>query len=152
MKNCLKKCLAVQSTAHQTIQFGLCTALISRSLTLISNYNCIVHVMLIVIIIVIIISLLIPRLLRHRPSLWITHKKNGPWPTTWAQCGLVGANDCKSSRDQRLNMPSEARRSSRYYNFGHPSNDRPKLLNFRDRSPKRTYRRPSSPVDRTSWK
>jgi hypothetical protein len=29
------------------------------------------------------------------------------------QCGLVGANDCKCSRDQRLNVPSEARRSSR---------------------------------------
>jgi hypothetical protein len=29
------------------------------------------------------------------------------------QCGLVGANDCKYSRDQRLNVPSKARRSSR---------------------------------------
>ncbi|RVE40343.1 hypothetical protein evm_015007 [Chilo suppressalis] len=37
----------------------------------------------------------------------------GRWPTTRAQCGLVGANDCRCSRDQRLNMPSEARRSSR---------------------------------------
>jgi hypothetical protein len=30
-----------------------------------------------------------------------------------AQCGLVGANECKCSRDQRLNVPSEARRSLR---------------------------------------
>jgi hypothetical protein len=36
-------------------------------------------------------------LLGHRPSLWITHKQKGP-PTTQAQCGLVGANDC--SREQ----------------------------------------------------
>jgi hypothetical protein len=31
----------VQSTAHQTIHFGLCTALISSALTLISNCKCI---------------------------------------------------------------------------------------------------------------
>jgi hypothetical protein len=46
-------------------------------------------------------------LLGHRPSLWITHEENGPLPTTRAQCGLVGANDCECSRDQRLNVPSE---------------------------------------------
>jgi hypothetical protein len=27
-------------------------------------------------------------------------------------CGLVGANGCKYSRDQRVNVPYEARRSS----------------------------------------
>jgi hypothetical protein len=32
----------IQSTAHQTIHFGLCAALISRALTLISNCKCIV--------------------------------------------------------------------------------------------------------------
>jgi hypothetical protein len=41
---------------------------------------------------VIIISILMFSLLGHRPSLWITHKENGPYPTTRAQCGLVGAN------------------------------------------------------------
>jgi hypothetical protein len=35
----------------------------------------------------IIISLLMP-------SLWITHKENGPKPSTRAQYGLVGFNDC----------------------------------------------------------
>jgi hypothetical protein len=30
-----------------------------------------------------------------------------------AQCGFVGANDLKCSRNQRLNVPTEARRSSR---------------------------------------
>jgi hypothetical protein len=55
----------------------------------------------------IIISLLMSSLLGHRPSLWIT----GEWTRT--QCGLVGANDCKRGRDQRLYVPSEARRSSR---------------------------------------
>jgi hypothetical protein len=34
----------------------------------------------------------------HRPSLWITHKEIGTLPTTLAQCGLVGANDCKCTR------------------------------------------------------
>jgi hypothetical protein len=62
---------------------------------------------------IIIISILMSPLLEHRPSLWITHKENGPKPTTRAQCGLMGANDCKYSRDQRLDVPSEARRSSR---------------------------------------
>jgi hypothetical protein len=38
----------------------------------------------------IIISLIMSPLLGHRPSLWITHKKNGPLPTTPTQCGLVG--------------------------------------------------------------
>jgi hypothetical protein len=61
--------------------------------------------------IIIIISLLMVPLLGHRLSLWITHKENGPKPTTRAQCGLMSANDCKCSRDQRLNVPSEARRS-----------------------------------------
>jgi hypothetical protein len=28
-------------------------------------------------------------------------------------CGLLGANDCKYSRDQRFNVSSEAQRSSR---------------------------------------
>jgi hypothetical protein len=55
------------------------------------------------------ISLLMSPLLAHRPSLWITHKENGPQPTTRAQCGLLGVNDCKYSRDQRLNVSSEAR-------------------------------------------
>jgi hypothetical protein len=32
--------LTVQSTAHQIIHFGLCTALISMALALISNYKC----------------------------------------------------------------------------------------------------------------
>jgi hypothetical protein len=34
--------------------------------------------------------------------------------TTRAQCGLVDANDCKCSREQRLKVPSEERRSSRW--------------------------------------
>jgi hypothetical protein len=34
----------------------------------------------------------------------ITHKKNGLNPTTRAQCALVGAKDCKCSRDRRLNV------------------------------------------------
>jgi hypothetical protein len=59
---------------------------------------------------IIIISLLISLQLGHRPSLQITHKESGPQPTTRAKCGLVGANDCKCSRDQRLNVPSKARR------------------------------------------
>jgi hypothetical protein len=56
---------------------------------------------------IIIISLLMPPLLGPRPSLWITHKENRSWPTTRAQFRLVGANECKCSRDQRLNVPSE---------------------------------------------
>jgi hypothetical protein len=47
----------------------------------------------------------------HRPSLWITHKDNGE-PTTRARCGVAPANDCKCSRDQRLNVPSEARKKN----------------------------------------
>jgi hypothetical protein len=38
-----------------------------------------------------------------------------------------------NSRDQRLNVPTEARRSTRQYIFGHPFNDRQTLLSFRDR-------------------
>jgi hypothetical protein len=30
-----------------------------------------------------------------------------------AQCGLIGAKDCKCIREQRLNVPSEARKNSR---------------------------------------
>jgi hypothetical protein len=62
---------------------------------------------------IIIISLSMSPLLGYRPTLWITHKVNGSQPTTRAQCGLVRANDCKCSQDQRLNVPSEVRRSSR---------------------------------------
>jgi hypothetical protein len=58
-----------------------------------------------------IISLLMS--LGLRPSLWIAHEENGPKPTTLTQCGLVGTNDCKCSRDQQLNVPFEARRCSR---------------------------------------
>jgi hypothetical protein len=35
-------------------------------------------------------------------------------PTTRAQCELVGASDCKCSRNQRLHVPSFARKSSRW--------------------------------------
>jgi hypothetical protein len=49
------------------------------------------------IIIIIIISLLMSLLLGHRPFLWITHKENH--------------NPHGPSRDQRLNVPSEARRN-----------------------------------------
>jgi hypothetical protein len=63
--------------------------------------------------IIIIISVIMSLLLEHRSFLWISHKENGPEPTTRAQCGLVVANDCKYSQDQRLNVPSEAGRSSR---------------------------------------
>jgi hypothetical protein len=52
--------IVVQSTAHQTINFGLLMALIPRTLALIIN------------------SLLMSPLLGHRPSLWITHKENKP--------------------------------------------------------------------------
>jgi hypothetical protein len=31
-----------------------------------------------------------------------THKENGSYPTTRAQCALVGANDCKCNRDNGL--------------------------------------------------
>jgi hypothetical protein len=55
--------------------------------------------------------------------------------TTRAQCGLEGANYCKHSRNQQLNVPSEGRRSTSYSIFGHPSDDRPMLLSFRDRTP-----------------
>jgi hypothetical protein len=83
-------------------------------------------------------------LLGHRPSLSITHKENGPLSTTRAQCGMVGANDCKYSREQRLNVPSEAGRSSRRYIFGHPSYDRSMLLSFCDRTPSVLLAGPSS--------
>jgi hypothetical protein len=63
--------------------------------------------------VIIIISLLMSPLLGQRSSLWITHKENIPYPTTRPQCELVSANDCKRSRDQRLNVPSSAPRSSR---------------------------------------
>jgi hypothetical protein len=33
--------ISVQSTAHQTIQFGICTTLIPKALALISNCKCI---------------------------------------------------------------------------------------------------------------
>jgi hypothetical protein len=36
-------------------------------------------------------------LLEHRPSLWITHKENGPLFTTGAQCGLMRANVCNAA-------------------------------------------------------
>jgi hypothetical protein len=36
-----QKCPNVQSTAHKTIHFGICTALISKVLALISNCKCI---------------------------------------------------------------------------------------------------------------
>jgi hypothetical protein len=39
--------------------------------------------------------------------------KDGPQPTTWAQCRLVGANGYNCSRDHLLYVPSELRRSSR---------------------------------------
>jgi hypothetical protein len=67
----------------------------------------------IIIIIITIISLLMPPLLGHRPSLWITHKEKGRKSTTRAQCGLVGANVSKCNQDQWLNEAFEARRSSR---------------------------------------
>jgi hypothetical protein len=57
-------------------------------------------------------------------------RRTGHSPQKRAQYGLVGDNDCKYSRDQRLNMSSEARRSSRQWIFGHPYNDRPTLLTF----------------------
>jgi hypothetical protein len=61
---------------------------------------------------IIIISPLISPLLGHKPSSWITHKENWHYPTTRTQCGLVGANDCKCSRNQCLNVSAKARRSS----------------------------------------
>jgi hypothetical protein len=48
-------------------------------------------------------------LLVHIPSLWITYKENRPYPTTRAQCGLLGANNYKCNRHQQLNVVSEAR-------------------------------------------
>jgi hypothetical protein len=65
---------------------------------------------------IVIISLLISPLLEHRPSLWITLKEKGSQPDTRAQCGLVGANDYKCSRDQRLTVSSEARKLNYTYN------------------------------------
>jgi hypothetical protein len=61
--------------------------------------------------VIIIISLLMSPMLGHRPSLWNTHKESGPLPTTRAQCGLVGVNDCKYAGTNGFNVPSEARRS-----------------------------------------
>jgi hypothetical protein len=47
------------------------------------------------------------------PSKYLSDNKKGQRkPTMRAQCGLVGANDCKYSRGQRLNVPFEARRGS----------------------------------------
>jgi hypothetical protein len=43
--------------------------------------------------IIIIISPLMSPPLEHRLSLWITYEENGPYPNSWAHCGLVGAND-----------------------------------------------------------
>ncbi|RVE45400.1 hypothetical protein evm_009972 [Chilo suppressalis] len=40
-------------------------------------------------------------LLGHRPSLWMEYGDCAM--TTRAQCGLAGANDCRCTRDQRLN-------------------------------------------------
>jgi hypothetical protein len=88
---------------------------------------------------IIIISLLMSPLLGHRPSLWITIRSTGHA----GPVRLVDANDCKCSRAQRLNVLSEARRSSSLLIFGHPSNDRSTLLNFRNRTPKCTDRGPS---------
>jgi hypothetical protein len=45
----------------------------------------------------------------------------GLQPTTRIQCRFVGAKDCKCSRDQWLNMISEARRSSRYEELAGPA-------------------------------
>jgi hypothetical protein len=38
--------------------------------------------------------------------LWIILKKTEPLTNTRAQCGLVDANVCKYTRDQRLNVRS----------------------------------------------
>jgi hypothetical protein len=55
------------------------------------------------------ISLLMSPQQGGRPFFSIIHKEN----VLYATYGPLGANDCKCSRDQQLNMPSEARRSSR---------------------------------------
>jgi hypothetical protein len=48
----------------------------------------------------------------------------GEWPITHhAGPVRVGANDCKCSRDQRLNVPFEAQRN--FGIFGQASDDRP---------------------------
>jgi hypothetical protein len=66
--------------------------------------------------------LMYPLLGGHRPSLWITRKESGPLPTTRAQYGSVGANDCKCNRGQRLNVPSEAARDNKFL-VTHPMNE-----------------------------
>jgi hypothetical protein len=38
------------------------------------------------------------------------------WVITRPQCGLVGAYDCKCSRDQQLNVPCEARNARKHLN------------------------------------
>jgi hypothetical protein len=65
--------------------------------------------------IIIIISQLMFSLLGLRPSLWIKHKESEPTAPSAIQCGLVDANQWPrpGSRDQRLNVPSEARQELR---------------------------------------
>jgi hypothetical protein len=43
-----------------------------------------------------------------RAHVYVTHKENESKLNTWAQCGLVGANDYNCSWDQRINVPFEA--------------------------------------------
>jgi hypothetical protein len=65
--------------------------------------------------------------------------------STFLETG-VDTNDCKCSRDQQLNVPSEARRKLEIINFGHPSNDWPlrSLLIFRVQTLSALTAQPSS--------
>jgi hypothetical protein len=75
------------------------------------------------------IKIVMSPLLGHRPSLWITHKENRPYPTTRAQCGLVGANDCKRQLGPAASHAFRSTEEFEIKNFGHPSNDE-RSLNF----------------------
>jgi hypothetical protein len=76
-----------------------------------------------------------------RAQVFLIYHTKGMGHTHHASPVRTGAIDCKCSQDQRLNVPSKARRSSTKLIFGHPSDDPPMLLRFR-------YRTPSAP---TAW-
>jgi hypothetical protein len=56
-------------------------------------------------------SLFMSPLLTHRPYL-MDYTEGERAITYHAECGLVGGNDCKCSRDQRLDVPAVAWRST----------------------------------------
>jgi hypothetical protein len=91
----------VQLTAHQTLYFGLCTALIISALVLISNCKCVE---------------------RSAVDADVTDKNIAVWSksaSSVASKPLVSANDCKCSRDQWLHVPSEVRKFKVIFSVTH---------------------------------